>query len=194
MAYSRRASNERDRIAGSTTQRRPPSRSRADVARGTVRASGADWAAAARARRRCSRSSRASLSAPGATMRSTHEAMADSRAARRFRAELARRRGQGERQHHASSRLPGTTSAFTERQYLRPRQRLYRQAQRRYRRPRQGGAAAGADHRAGARSSDRAGRGHAQPDRGDVAPERRRMPILPTSPGSATSRWSTRAG
>ena len=110
---------------------------------------------------------RRSLSAPGVTRRSTTRSWQQpSGGAISCRASAWH--GQGERQHHGRF-LAGHDLGVSERKYLRPRQRLYRQAQRRYRRPGQAGRAARADHRARARSSDPAGRGQSRPDAGDVA-------------------------
>ena len=94
----------------------------------------------------------------------------NSGAAGQFRARGPRWHGQGERQHHGRF-LARLHLGVYRGKYLRPCQRLYRQAQRRYRRPRQAG-------RSFSRKSPRpssiirsAGRGNAQPDAGDVAPE-----------------------
>ena len=63
--------------------------------------------------------------------------------------------------------LPATTLAFEAANIFRARQRLHRKASGRYRRSRQGGRAAGADHRSRTRSSDRT-------ESGDAASGRRR--------------------
>ena len=62
------------------------------------------------------------------------------------------------------SACPATTDGVRAGQYLCARQRLYRKAQCRYRRSRQGRRPAGGDHRARTRSPDRAGPGDAGPE------------------------------
>ena len=92
----------------------------------------------------------------------------DGRAAPRLRAERADGAGARQRQHHVGE-LARHDRGLRAGQYLRPRQRLYLQAQRRYRQPSQSRATAGGDHRARARSSDRAGGGNARADAGLAA-------------------------
>ena len=84
------------------------------------------------------------------------ETMAVAAQRQRFRADRARGHGEGRRAPPCWSRCrhdPGIHDG----QHLCPRQRLHRQAPCRHRRSREGGSASGRDHRARARSSDRAG-------------------------------------
>ncbi len=90
------------------------------------------------------------------------ERLADGRAEPRFRSDSASHEGEGCRsddQCHAA----GDDAGADDRRHLCPRQRLHRQTHRRHRRQGEDRRVDGSDHRARARPSDRAGKGHARP-------------------------------
>ena len=90
--------------------------------------------------------------------------------------------------------LPATTSAFASANIFARASGYIEKRDGRHRRPRQGRTVAGADRRPGARSPDRAGGGDARPAQCRRRSRRKPTTISHASPGTATARWSRKAG